>query len=209
MVKHKPCEGLSSCMVNYPIFGVYGHSDSGKTTLVVKLVTQLTKEGYRVATVKQTKKSISLDVNGKDTWRHHAAGAELAVFSAASETDFLLSTPMSMSEIVQVIAEFGCYDLVVVEGAHDPDLPKIQIGGGRKRKHTVVRYENNFEEILSIIKKEIKMKQSFQKLNIVVNGENIPLTEFPEHILTNTFFGMLSSLKGVKNIKNFTINYKK
>ena len=196
---------MSSC----PVFGVYGHSDSGKTTLIVKLATQLIKEGYRVATVKRTKKSISLDTKGKDTWRHRAAGVELVVFSAAHETDFLLNAPMSMSEIIQVIMEFGCYDLVLVEGANDPNIPKIQIGGGRKRKHTVACYENNFDDILQLIKKEMKMKQSLQRLNIIVNGKNIPLTEFPEHILSNTIVGMLGSLKGVKNITNITIKYKK
>jgi molybdopterin-guanine dinucleotide biosynthesis protein MobB len=196
---------MSSC----PVFGMYGHSDSGKTTLIVKLVTQFTKEGYRVATVKCTKKSISLDLKGKDTWRHHAAGAKLVVFSAACETDFLLNSPMSLSETVRIISEFGCYDLILVEGAHDPDVPKIQIGGGRKRKHTIACYKDNFNDIIQLIKKEMKMKQSSQRLDIIVNGKNIPLTEFPGHILTNTIVGMLSSLKGVKNIKNFTIKYKK
>jgi molybdopterin-guanine dinucleotide biosynthesis protein MobB len=177
--------------------------------LIVKLVAQLTKEGYRIATVKQTKKAISLDMNGKDTWRHHAAGAELVVFSAVHETDFLFNAPLSVPEIIRVVSEFGCYDLILIEGANDPDVPKIQIGGGRKRKHTVACYENNFNEILQLIKKEMKMKQSSQRLHIVVNGKNIPLTEFPEHILTNTIVGMLGSLKGVKNITNISIKYKK
>jgi len=196
-------------MARCPVFGVYGHSDSGKTTLIVKLVEQLTKGGYKVATVKQTKKSISLDINGKDTWRHHAAGAGLVVFSSACETDFLLNKPLSMSEILKSISEFGRYDFILVEGARDPSIPKIRIGDGRKRKHTVAIYKNNFNEILQLIKKEIKLKQSSQRLAITVNGKNIWLTEFPEHILTNTIVGMLSSLKGVKNISDITIKYKK
>ena len=72
------------------IFGIYGNSDTGKTTLIEHLVSQLTKEGYMVATVKQTKKAISLDTMNKDTWRYHNAGAELVVFSSQCETDFLL-----------------------------------------------------------------------------------------------------------------------
>ena len=47
------------------------------------------------------------------------------------------------------------------------------------------------------------------KLKIKVNDKNIPLTEFPENFIQNTLFGMLKSLKGVDEIENFEINYRK
>ena len=191
------------------VFGIYGNSDSGKTTLIVKLVKQLVKEGYLIATIKQTKKAISMDTKRKDTWRHHGAGAELVVFSSICETDFLLNKSMSTSEIIRRITEFGCYDIILVEGADDPCIPKIQIGAGKKRENTIASYEDNFDEILKIIKRELKMKPSLQRLCITVNGRNIPLTEFPEQILTNTIVGMLGSLKDVQNIKEFTIHLKR
>jgi molybdopterin-guanine dinucleotide biosynthesis protein MobB len=175
----------------------------------VELIRHLTKEGYRVATVKCTNKPISLDTKGKDTWRHHAAGAVLVVLSSARETDFLVHTSITMSEILRTIATVGCYDLVLVEGANSPDIPKIQIGTCRKRKHTVASYENNLNEIVHVIKKEIESRHLLQQLTICVNGKNIPLTEFPEHILTNTIVGMLSSLKGVRTIKDATITLKR
>jgi molybdopterin-guanine dinucleotide biosynthesis protein B len=191
------------------VFGIYGNSDSGKTTLIVKLVEQLVKEGYLVATIKQTKKAISMDTKRKDTWRHHGAGAELVVFSSICETDFLLNKSMSTSEIIRRISEFRCYDIILVEGADDPCIPKIQIGAGKKRENTIASYEDNFNEIFKIIKRELKMKPSLQRLFITVNGRNIPLTEFPEQILTNTIMGMLGSLKDVQNIKEFTIQLKR
>ena len=191
------------------VFGIYGNSDSGKTTLIVKLVEKLVKEGYLVATIKQTKKAISMDTKRKDTWRHHGAGAELVVFSSICETDFLLNKSMSTSDIMRRISEFGCYDIILVEGADDPCIPKIQIGAGKKRENTIAFYEDNFNEIFKIIKRELKMKPSLQRLCITVNGRNIPLTEFPEQILTNTIVGMLGSLKDVQNIKEFTIQLKR
>jgi molybdopterin-guanine dinucleotide biosynthesis protein B len=191
------------------VFGVYGNSDSGKTTLIVHIVSRLTNEGYRVATIKQTKKSISMDTKNKDTWRHHDAGAELIVFSSLSETDFLLKKAMSSSEIIRRISEFGCYDLILVEGASDPTIPKIQLGAGKKRRNTIASYKDDIHEILVIIKRELKMKPSLPRLFVIVNGKNIPLTEFPEQIITNTIIGMLGSLKGVKTIKDVTIQLKK
>jgi len=191
------------------VFGIYGNSDTGKTTLIVKLVEQLVKEGHLVATIKQTKKAISMDTKRKDTWRHHGAGAELVVFSSICETDFLLNKSMSTSEIIRRITEIGCYDLILVEGADDPCIPKIQIGAGKKRENTIASYEDNFNEILKIIKRELKMKPSSQRLCIAVNGRNIPLTDFPEQIITNMIVGMLGSLKDVQNIKEFTIQLKR
>jgi molybdopterin-guanine dinucleotide biosynthesis protein MobB len=190
------------------VFGIYGNSDSGKTTLIVKLVEQFVKEGYLIATIKQTKKAISMDTKRKDTWRHHGAGAELVVFSSVCETDFLLNKSMSTSEILQRISEFGCYDIILVEGADDPSIPKIQIGGGKKRENTIASYKDNFNEILKVIKRELKMKPSLQRLCITVNGRNIPLTDFPEQIITKTIIGMLSSLKDVHNIEEATIQLK-
>jgi molybdopterin-guanine dinucleotide biosynthesis protein B len=191
------------------VFGVYGNSNTGKTTLIVQLVSHLTKEGYMVATIKQTKKAISMDTKNKDTWRHHDAGAKLVVFSSLCETDFLLNKSMSTFEIIRRITEFGCYDIILVEGADDPSIPKIQIGVGKKRENTIASYEDNFNEILKIIKRELKMKPSLQRLRLTVNGKNIPLTEFPEQIITNTIVGMLGSLKDVQNIEEVTIQLKR
>jgi molybdopterin-guanine dinucleotide biosynthesis protein MobB len=191
------------------VFGIYGKSDTGKTTLMVRLVDHFAKEGYRIATVKQTNKSISLDTTEKDTWRHQDAGANLVVFSSASETDFLMKSAMSISEIIQKMSEFGCYDLILVEGANDPDIPKVMIGAGKKRENTVALYKNNFHELLLIIKKELKMKQSLQHIFVSVNGKNVSLTKFPEQIFTNIIVGMVHSLKGVSDINEVTIHLKR
>ena len=47
-----------------------------------------------------------------------------------------------------------------------------------------------------------------KKMKIIVNGKNIPLSEFPADIITGAILGMLSSLKGVENIDNFEISLK-
>ncbi|DAC72685.1 MAG TPA: molybdopterin-guanine dinucleotide biosynthesis protein B [Thermoplasmata archaeon] len=191
------------------VFGVYGFSDTGKTTLMVRLVSELTKEGYQVATVKQTKKSISMDTANKDTWRHHQAGADLVVFSSGCETDFLWNDALTTSEIIKRIMGFGCYTIVLIEGADDPSIPKIQLGAGKKRSNTITSYKGDVNEILALIKKELKIKPSKPHLCITVNGKNVPLTEFPEQIITNTIIGMLGSLKGIQHIDEITIQLKR
>jgi molybdopterin-guanine dinucleotide biosynthesis protein MobB len=206
--KDKQSDGISICMSTSRVFGVYGNSDTGKTTLIAYLVTHLTEEGYRVATVKQTKKEISMDTKNKDTWRHHVAGAKLVVFSSSRETDFLFHDKMNTNEIVRKISEFGGFDCILIEGADDPAIPKIQIGSGEKRTHTIATYKDNPKELLNLIKKELQRKSSLPSLSIMVNGKVIPLTKFPEQIITNTIVGMLCSLKGVQNIKEVSIQLK-
>jgi molybdopterin-guanine dinucleotide biosynthesis protein B len=196
-------------MLEPTVLGVYGSSDTGKTTLIVELVERLTAEGYKVATVKRTDKAISLDTENKDTWRHHKAGAQLAVFSSASETDFLMHKPMNTFETLQRITDFDSYDIVLIEGADDPHVKKIQVGVGVERDNTICRYEQNIEKVVQTIEAEVKKKTRAQKLRISVNGKNIPLTEFPEDIITSTLEGMLRSLKGVGKIETATIQLKK
>jgi len=191
------------------IFGIYGNSDTGKTTLIEHLISQLTKEGYIIATVKQTKKAISLDTMNKDTWRYHYVGAELVVFSSQCETDFLFYKTLSFSEIIKRISCFGCYDVILVEGANDSNIPKIQLGAGKKRNNTVVSYKGDVKEILTLIKRELKKEPLLQCLSISINGKNIPLTKFPEQIIMSTIVGMLGSLKGVQDINEVTLELKR
>jgi molybdopterin-guanine dinucleotide biosynthesis protein MobB len=196
-------------MLEPTVLGVYGSSDTGKTTLIVELVKRLTKEGYKVATIKQTNKAISLDTKDKDTWRHHAAGAQLTAFSSTSETDFLVHKPMNTFEMVQRITDFDYYDIVLIEGSDDPHIKKIQVGTGVERDNTICRYETNIEKVLRTIEDEVKKNPRVQKLRITINGKEIPLTEFPEEFITNTLEGMLRSLKGVDRIDSVNIQLKK
>lgn len=207
--KHKQSYELSVGMSAPRVFGVYGESDSGKTTLIVQLVSRLTKEGYQVATMKQSNKTISMDTKNKDTWRHHQAGAHLVVFSSRSETNFLLDAPLRISEILRRISEFGNFDFILVEGADDPDIPKIQVGKGRKRSNTIAVYKDNFQEIFALFKKQGTIRPSPSDLSIKVNGMDIPLTEFPAQIISNTIVGMIGSLKNVQDIHKVTIELKR
>lgn len=175
---------------------------------MVHLISQLTQEGYRVATIKQTKKAITMDTAEKDTARHHGSGADLVVFSSSCETDFLLNKRMKISDIERKISEFGDFDFILVEGASDPDIPKIRVGNGNKRSNTIVSYKGNVKDILTLIRREVQKKSIRSRLSITVNGKDVPLTEFPEQIITTAIIGMIGSLKGVQNIRDIVIQLK-
>lgn len=190
------------------VFGIYGHSDAGKTTLMTRLVSQLTDEEYKVATVKRTNKHITMDTSNKDTWRHHDAGASLVVFSSRCETDFLFHAPMSIPEIIRRINLLGSYDIILVEGADEPMIPKIRLGAGKKRSNTIASYSGDVKEVIRLIQTDLKKGSLASQVKITVNGKDVLLTEFPEQIIKNAILGMLRSLKGVATIHDFTIELK-
>jgi molybdopterin-guanine dinucleotide biosynthesis protein B len=57
------------------VIGIAGWKNSGKTTLVTRLIAELTRRGLRVASVKHAHHEADVDQEGTDTFRHRAAGA--------------------------------------------------------------------------------------------------------------------------------------
>ena len=138
------------------IIGFYGESNTGKTTIITKLIKKLTQENFNIASIKNTDKKISIDQEGKDTWKHTKAGAEIVVFKTPIETDYIVKKQQNLGEIIDKIKQFGNYDLVIIEGVNDETTPKIRIGNIKKRKNTVYTYENDFKKLYNFIKEKIK-----------------------------------------------------
>lgn len=111
-----------------PIVSIVGKSNSGKTTLIEKLLAELTSRGYRVATVKHDAHSFDVDHPGKDTWRHREAGAAAVAITSSSRL-FLsvnLSEPLSLEQVRDRYLDDG-YDLILTEGFRREGAPKIEV----------------------------------------------------------------------------------
>ena len=65
-----------------PIISVVGKANAGKTTLLEKVIAELTGRGYRVATIKHNIHGFEIDQEGKDSWRLKKAGARMTVISS-------------------------------------------------------------------------------------------------------------------------------
>ena len=191
------------------VIGCYGKSGTGKTSLIVTLIKRLREEGLTVATIKVTDKSISIDQKGKDTWMHSKVGAQLVIFSSIDETDFMVKHSLDLDSILMIIQQSGVYDVILVEGANDPRIPKIRIGDIEIRENTLCSYSDNINEILEIIHMEMKNNPALPDIRILVNGKPVSISEFPAQIIRNTIIGMLSSLKGIDEIKTVDISFKK
>jgi len=187
------------------VFGFYGKTDAGKTSLIVDIIKHLTDEGFNVSTVKITDKDISIDTEGKDTWKHSIAGSKLTILSSSTETDFLIKQNKKIDEIINYITELGEYDVILVEGINDKKTPKIRLGDIKERYNTILTYKGDFNGLVEIMKKEVSRGKNMTKINIKVNGKEIPISEFPSDFIKNTICGMIKSLKGVDEIKTVEI----
>lgn len=100
------------------VIAVIGSKKSGKTTTVEALVKGLTRQGYRVATIKHvSERDFTMDTEGKDTWRHAQAGAKTIVVVAPKEIGIIKkvdTTKLSLHEIIKNCQDNK--DIVILEG---------------------------------------------------------------------------------------------
>lgn len=110
-----------------PVLGVVGWKKSGKTTLAVRLVTELTRRGYRVATVKHAHHDLDIDSSGADSARHRRAGAQQV--AVVSKERWALITELKGApepDFADVIAMLEPCDLIIVEGYKSAPIAKIE-----------------------------------------------------------------------------------
>jgi molybdopterin-guanine dinucleotide biosynthesis protein B len=110
------------------VIGVAGFKNAGKTTLVEKLVTELTRRGYRVSTVKHAHHSFDIDHEGRDSFRHRKAGAsEVAVVSRHRWAIIHESREEAEPTLQEILAKLAPCDLVIVEGYKRDTHDKIEV----------------------------------------------------------------------------------
>jgi len=101
-----------------------GPSNSGKTTLIVKVANILQDAGNKVCIVKHDPKDKArFDRPGKDSDKFSQTGADVAVVSPNRTTLFKKDT----SSIDDIINMFGEFDYLLVEGLKTLPLPRIAI----------------------------------------------------------------------------------
>lgn len=133
------------------LIGLYGFSNSGKTSLIYRLIKALENAGFSAAVIKCTDKNISSEPAEKDTSGFRAAGAKMTSFSSTSETNFVIPAIMPLSQIIEHIRKFVEVDIILVEGAHDPGIQKVRLGDITERENTIYTYVGDFDDLLEQI----------------------------------------------------------
>jgi len=209
-----------------PIISIVGKSDSGKTTLIEKLIPELNQRGYKVATVKHDVHSFEVDKEGKDSWRHRQAGAYCTIISSPQKIAVIRSTDhdLTLEELRDRFVDDS--DIILSEGYKNDSAPKIEIF--RKEAHQellctkndnlvalVTNHHHNLDVpcfdlddtrgLADLMEEMFLSARTPQNLHLKVNGRSIPLTTFTESIITRSLRGMISSLKGCDDPQHIEI----
>jgi len=210
-----------------PIITIVGRSNSGKTTLVEKLVRELTCRGYRIATIKDSHKQPTFDAEGKDSARHAAAGSITTAIRTQTQIVIIhnkSNTEASLDELVRLLGEDA--DFIIAEGFKYANAPKIEVhragmtllenpqgliavATDEKLDIKVPQFDiNDFSGICDLLEKEFIIPNQ-HRIALYINNTPVDLKEFPDEIIENVITNMVHSLKGVNHIENIDISIRK
>ena len=113
-------------MTNRIVSFVARSSNSGKTTLIEKVVGILKARGLRVTVVKHASAGFELDKPGKDSWRFRQAGADAVVLVGPGCMALVknISREPSPEELARVA---GDADIVIQEGFKHSAMNRIEV----------------------------------------------------------------------------------
>jgi molybdopterin-guanine dinucleotide biosynthesis protein B len=110
-----------------PIFGVTGWKNSGKTTLLTRLVTEFTRRGFRVSTVKHAHHAFDIDKPDTDSFRHREAGASEVMIVSGNRWALMHELRGDDEPPLEAaLQKLAPCDLVLVEGYKRQGHPKIE-----------------------------------------------------------------------------------
>jgi molybdopterin-guanine dinucleotide biosynthesis adapter protein len=213
-----------------PIVSLVGRPDSGKTTLLEKLIPELCRRGHRVGTIKHHMHAFEMDRPGKDTWRHKQAGASVVALSSPTGLGIIRDVAGDPPVAELVARYFHDVDLVLTEGYKRLGLAKIEVHRQAlhseplpDRDHTWVALASDVPldgELPCLALDDIPALADFlverfialcprQETALLVNGAAIPLNNFAESFLRETILGMTSSLKGCADPEEIVITIRR
>ncbi|WP_413717715.1 molybdopterin-guanine dinucleotide biosynthesis protein B [Silicimonas sp. MF1-12-2] len=99
------------------VWGVVGWKNSGKTGLMERLVTEFTRRGLRVSTLKHAHHSFDVDQEGKDSYRHRVAGATEVLLASRNRWALMHELRDDVEPTLDdLLGRLSPVDLVLVEG---------------------------------------------------------------------------------------------
>jgi molybdopterin-guanine dinucleotide biosynthesis protein B len=208
-----------------PVVSFVGKSGVGKTVLIEKLISELRKRGYRIATVKHSPHSVDIDRPGKDSWTFAQAGSDAVVISSPGKLVFIKNVDHDprIEEILRIVgAEF---DLVLVEGFRKSKAAKIEVHkkelgedllcSTRELSAIVTNgwFDANVPQfplsdtqaIADFIEQNFILETEGDTL-VFVDGKQVFMKPFVKDIIAKVLLAMVSTLKGVGKIRNVDIS---
>lgn len=194
-----------------------GSSGAGKTTLIERLLRELSRRKYRVAAVKHCPQGFDMDAEGKDSWRFTQAGASGVFLTSPGRVGLI--EDMEPVPGLKSIAEhyFPSFDIVLGEGfSEDKEVAKIVV----LRKGVSDYVKSPQDDILALVSDfEIKAdKPVFNaddvsgiadfieqllvgesgveaSVTLIINKKPVPLNAYVQSVIKKVIMGIIDTLK--------------
>ena len=206
------------------VISVVGSSGAGKTTLIEKLLRELSKRNYTTAAVKHCPHGFNLDVEGKDSWRFAEAGARGIFLTSVRQIGLIKSLEHVLP--LRSIAKHYFYDLDIVLGegfSEEKEVSKIVVIRKAISKSVpppgddIVALVSDFEietekpvfkfddvphladfiEQLLIQQRQLLVQENRAEgsVSLNINKKTVPLNTFVQSIFKNVILGLVATLR--------------
>lgn len=210
-----------------PIVSIVGKSDSGKTTLLVKLVAEIRGRGYRVGTIKHDTHGFEIDHEGKDSWRHKQAGAAAVIISSPQKIALIKDTDEDQTLDTLAAQYLADVDIVFSEGYKREKKPKIEVFRQEMHRERLCQGDDNLIAMASdqhfelpvpcfdindvkgladFVEERFLRSRHGASVSLVMDGAYAPLKPFIQEMFINTISGMVAALKGGKDARTIQIS---
>jgi molybdopterin-guanine dinucleotide biosynthesis protein B len=110
-----------------PVISFIARPNHGKTTLLEKLLAELSKRNVKVGVIKHHVHGFEFDKKGKDSWRHKQAGAHTIILSSPAGLGLVrdVTADKDVDELVHLY--FAEMDIVFTEGYKWEHYPKVEV----------------------------------------------------------------------------------
>lgn len=148
-VKEKP-------IMNVPIVSLVAKSNTGKTTLIVKLISEFKRRGYKVGAIKHDAHKFDIDKEGKDSWKLTHAGADtMAIISSEKMAVVKMNRDRKEIDVKKILNQyFSDMDIVLTEGFKKSQLPKIEVHRKARSDTLICRGEINDDTLIAVASDE-------------------------------------------------------
>jgi molybdopterin-guanine dinucleotide biosynthesis protein B len=208
-----------------PVISIVGRSNTGKTTLLEKVVKELKRRGYRVAVVKHDSHGFDIDHPGKDSWRMAQAGSDVVVLSSADKVAMIKKPvkEMTLEQLKEIVMDG--VDIIITEGYKGADKPKIEVFRSEVSDRILSREEelvalvtdrhfdidvpqftaDDANGVVDLIVAKLLSQPAEEEICLSVNGRDIGFKPFVKDAFIKTISGMGSTLHGTENAREIKL----
>ena len=137
------------------MISIVGRSQSGKTTLIEKLIPALKQRGYKIGTIKHSHHIFDFDKTGKDSWRHKDAGADTVIIASPGKIAMVKNDYLGSLDGLQRF--FDDLDLIITEGYKKEDKPKIEVVRAARHADVLLEHDKHLVAVVSDVELQLNV----------------------------------------------------